>query len=59
MFGKVNRITSPFYQDDFSMRLWQIVVDADIDQVQYAEIIELFKEVTNENEGFDRFSPHY
>lgn len=53
LFGKVNRITSPFYQDDFSMRLWQIVVDADIDQVQYAEIIELFKEVTNENEGFD------
>lgn len=53
LFGKVNRITSPFYQDVFSKRLWQIVVDSNIDQVQYAEIIELFKEVINEKETFD------
>ena len=58
LFGKVNRITSPFYQDVFSKRLWQIVVDSNIDLVQYAEIIELFKEGTNENEGFNRFSPY-
>ena len=58
LFGKVKRVTSPFYQDVFSKRLWQIVVDSNIDQVQYAEIIELFKEATNENEGFDRISPH-
>ena len=42
LFGKVNRITSPFYQNVFSKRLWQIVVDSNIDQVQYTEIIELF-----------------
>lgn len=58
LFGKVNRITSPFYQDGFSKRLWQIVVDSNIDQVQYAEVIELFKEVINENESFNRFSPY-
>lgn len=58
LFGKVNRITSPFYQDDFSKRLWQIVVDSNIDQVQYAEVIELFKEVINENKSFNRFSPY-
>ncbi|HDP36443.1 MAG TPA: hypothetical protein ENN27_01030 [Candidatus Atribacteria bacterium] len=53
LYGKVNRVTSPFYQDVFSKRLWQIVVNSNIDQVQYAEIIELFKEGTNENESFD------
>ncbi|PKP60928.1 MmgE/PrpD family protein [Candidatus Atribacteria bacterium HGW-Atribacteria-1] len=48
LFGKISRITSPFYQKVFSKRLWQIVIDSDINQVQYAEIIELFKEVINE-----------
>ena len=47
LFGKVNRITSPFYPVSFSKRLWQIIVDADINQVQYSDVIELFKEVAN------------
>jgi len=59
LFGKVKRITSPFYQDVFSKGLWQIVVDTNINQVQYAEVIELFKEVINEKETFDRFSSHH
>ncbi len=59
LFGKVNRITSPFYQNIFSKRLWHIIVDSDINQVHYADVIELFKEVINEEETFNRFSPHY
>jgi 2-methylcitrate dehydratase PrpD len=33
LFGKFQRITSPFYQNSFSERLWHIVVDSDINQV--------------------------
>jgi 2-methylcitrate dehydratase PrpD len=45
LFGKVKRITAPFYPVSFSKRLWHIVVDSDINQVQYSDVIELFKEV--------------
>jgi 2-methylcitrate dehydratase PrpD len=53
LFGKVQRITSPFYQDSFSERLWNIIVDSDINQVNYTEVIALFKEAFNEDKSFN------
>jgi len=53
LFGKVQRITSPFYGDDFAERLWSIIVDSDIHGVQYSELIDLFKEGLDENESFN------
>lgn len=47
LFGKVQRITSPFYQDSFSESIWNIVVDSDINKFKYTEVIELFKRSTN------------
>jgi 2-methylcitrate dehydratase PrpD len=53
LFGKVQRITSPFYQDSFSERLWHIIVDSDIAQVLYTDVIDLFKEAFHEDKSFN------
>lgn len=59
LFDKVKRVTSPFFPAFFLERLWQIVVEDNINQVQYLKIIDLFGEVTNEREILNRFSSNH